>query len=250
MDPLQRGLLECSYRALENAGIPLENAAGTNTAVYVGSFSDDYKALFHKDPESAGQYSGSGVAPNMNANRISWALNLTGTSFNLDTACSSSLVALHLACRGLIAHDSKMSGDSRDWVKSGWQNASQRAQEQLIRDTYRGAGLTPDLTRYVEAHGTGTPVGDPIEAGALGAVFKEYRSEHEPLFIGSIKANVGHLEGASGIAGVIKSILILEKGIIPPNAGFERVNPNIDEKGLNLKVGRNRPERKDLKYLK
>jgi acyl transferase domain-containing protein len=125
MDPLQRGLLECSYRALENgkwscnissssstynstAGIPLEDAAGTNTAVYVGSFSDDYKALFHKDPESAGQYSGSGVAPNMNANRISWALNLTGTSFNLDTACSSSLVALHLACRGLIAHDTKM----------------------------------------------------------------------------------------------------------------------------------------------
>ncbi|EPE26975.1 Thiolase-like protein [Glarea lozoyensis ATCC 20868] len=305
MDPLQRGLLECSYRALENAGIPLENAAGTNTAVYVGSFSDDYKALFHKDPESAGQYSGSGVAPNMNANRISWALNLTGTSFNLDTACSSSLVALHLACRGLIAHDSKMAlvgggslifnpdmiialsnqnflspssrcfsfdhrangysrgegfgmlvlkrlsdalkdndniravirgtGSNQDGRTPGITQPSQRAQEQLIRDTYRGAGLTPDLTRYVEAHGTGTPVGDPIEAGALGAVFKEYRSEHEPLFIGSIKANVGHLEGASGIAGVIKSILILEKGIIPPNAGFERVNPNIDEKGLNLK---------------
>lgn len=125
MDPLQRGLLESSYRALENgkaprvleiyfakdhnsAGVPIQNAAGSRTAVYIGSFSDDYKALFHKDPEHAAQYSGSGVAPNMLANRISWAFDLRGTSLNLDTACSSSLVALHLACRGLLANDCNM----------------------------------------------------------------------------------------------------------------------------------------------
>ena len=77
---------------------------------------------------------------------------------------------------------------------------------------------------------------DPIEAGAIGAVFGEHRSPEEPLYCGSVKANIGHLEGASGIAGVIKSILILEKGVIPPNAGFERVNPNIDADAWNLKV--------------
>ena len=77
---------------------------------------------------------------------------------------------------------------------------------------------------------------DPIEAGAIGAAFGEYRSQAEPLYVGSVKANIGHLEGASGIAGVIKSVLILEKGMIPPNAGFERVNPNIKVDEWNLKV--------------
>jgi len=81
---------------------------GSNTAVYTGSFADDYKALFHKDPESQGQYAASGVAPNMLANRISWFFDFHGSSLNLDTACSSSLVALHLACRGLMANDFKM----------------------------------------------------------------------------------------------------------------------------------------------
>lgn len=78
---------------------------------------------------------------------------------------------------------------------------------------------------------------DPIEAAAIGAVFGEYRSPTDPLYCGSVKANIGHLEGGSGIAGVMKSILILEKGAIPPNAGFERVNPNIKADALNLKVG-------------
>lgn len=79
----------------------MEKAACSNTAVYTGSFADDYKALFHKDPENQGQYSASGVAPNMLANRVSWFFNFSGPSLNLDTACSSSLVALHLACQGL-----------------------------------------------------------------------------------------------------------------------------------------------------
>jgi hypothetical protein len=78
---------------------------------------------------------------------------------------------------------------------------------------------------------------DPIEAAAIGAVFGEYRSPTDPLYCGSVKANIGHLEGGSGIAGVMKSILILEKGAIPPNAGFERVNPNIKADALNLKAG-------------
>ncbi|KAK2611358.1 hypothetical protein N8I77_004702 [Diaporthe amygdali] len=76
--------------------------------------------------------------------------------------------------------------------------------------------------------GTGTPVGDPIEMKAIGRVFRKARSAERPLYVGSVKANIGHLEGASALASIIKSILILEKGVIPPNALFEKINPDID----------------------
>lgn len=92
-------------------------------------------------------------------------------------------------------------------------------------------------TRFFEAHGTGTPVGDPLEASAIGAVFGSQRSEVDPLYIGALKSNIGHLEGASGIAGLIKSILVLERGVIPPNTWFERPNPKILLDAWNIKVG-------------
>ncbi len=86
----------------------MEKAAGSNTAVYTGSFTDDYKAILHKDPEHQGLYSASGVVPNMLAKRLSWFFNFKGPSLNLDTACSSSLVALHLACQGLRDKESNV----------------------------------------------------------------------------------------------------------------------------------------------
>jgi acyl transferase domain-containing protein len=79
---------------------------------------------------------------------------------------------------------------------------------ELIRKTYEAGGLDLEMTKYVEAHATGTIVGDPIEAEAIGRVFSEHR-EH-PLHLGSVKANIGHLEGASGLAGLLKTILALE----------------------------------------
>lgn len=91
----------------------MAKAAGSNTAVYTGSFADDYKAIFHKDPENQAQYSASGVAPNMLANRISWFFNFNGPSINMDTACSSSLVALHLACQGLRNKEYDMVSEDR-----------------------------------------------------------------------------------------------------------------------------------------
>ncbi|KAI0201207.1 hypothetical protein F4808DRAFT_469860 [Astrocystis sublimbata] len=96
------------------------------------------------------------------------------------------------------------------------------SQESLIHHVYRKAGLGLELTRYFEAHGTGTSVGDPIEARAIGRAFMAIRSSSEPLFVGSIKANIGHLEAASGLAAIIKTILVLEKGIIAPNALLEK----------------------------
>ncbi|KAJ4422555.1 putative PKS/NRPS-like protein biosynthetic cluster [Gnomoniopsis sp. IMI 355080] len=110
-------------------------------------------------------------------------------------------------------------------------------QEALIRHVYAKAELSLADTRYFEAHGTGTPTGDPIELTAISKAFRSYRSTEHPLYVGSVKANLGHLEGSSGLAGVIKAILILEKGVIPPNALFENMvlSPN-DENGSVLQV--------------
>lgn len=113
---------------------------------------------------------------------------------------------------------------------------SPAAQIDLIRKTYEKGGLDLATTRYVEAHGTGTPIGDPIEAAAIGEVFRDYRDSNHPLFVGSVKSNIGHLEGASGLAGILKTILILERGCILPNAWTEKVNPAIDTESLHIEV--------------
>ncbi|KAL3461786.1 hypothetical protein BJX64DRAFT_288967 [Aspergillus heterothallicus] len=105
---------------------------------------------------------------------------------------------------------------NQDGRTPGITQPSRTAQQKLIEDTYLHAGISPSSTRYFEAHGTGTAVGDPTEVRGIGAVFRRYRSVEEPLYLGSVKSNIGHLEGGSGIAGVIKVILSLEKGIIPP----------------------------------
>ncbi|KAG8412207.1 Type I Iterative PKS [Metarhizium acridum] len=107
-------------------------------------------------------------------------------------------------------------------------------QERLIRDTYNKAGLSMEPTRFFEAHGTGTSAGDPIESKALGSAFRQVRTADDPLWVGAIKSNIGHLEGASGIAGVVKAMLILERGVIPPNTNFEKINPTIDAEFLNI----------------
>ncbi|KAL1865498.1 Type I Iterative PKS [Diaporthe australafricana] len=119
-------------------------------------------------------------------------------------------------------------GSNQDGRSPVLAQPSPQAQEDLIRHVYKQANLSLAETRYVEAHGTGTPVGDPIEMKAIGRVFRKARSAEEPLYVGSVKTNIGHLEGASALASIIKSILILEKGVIPPNALFEKINPDID----------------------
>jgi acyl transferase domain-containing protein/NADPH:quinone reductase-like Zn-dependent oxidoreductase/SAM-dependent methyltransferase len=129
----------------------------------------------------------------------------------------------------------RSTGSNSDGRTPGITQPSKDAQELLIKETYEKAGLDLGATRFFEAHGTGTPVGDPIEAGAIGAAFGKYRSPEEPLYVGAVKSNIGHLEGASGVAGVIKAILALEKGVIPPNTNFKRPNPKIDAPSLNIR---------------
>jgi len=102
------------------------------------------------------------------------------------------------------------------------------AQVRMLKAAYADAGVEPSNTVYVEAHGPGTPVGDPIETSALGEVIGAGRDKSDKFLVGSIKTNIGHLEGASGIAGAIKASLILKNQAVPPNLHFNEPNPAID----------------------
>ncbi|KAL9122567.1 MAG: hypothetical protein Q9187_000881 [Circinaria calcarea] len=127
----------------------------------------------------------------------------------------------------------RATGVNQDGRTPGISLPSSEAQENLIRRVYASAGLSMQDTMMVEAHGTGTPAGDPIEAAAIARSFSS-RSKEVPLFIGALKSGVGHLEGGAGVAGVIKSILVLESGIIPPNVNFEKANPRIPVSQWNI----------------
>lgn len=108
MDPAQRLILETAYRAIENAGFPISQLAGSRTCVYSGCFTNDYNTLLPKDPLDPPKYNAVGTALNMMANRISWFFDLTGPSANVDTACSSSLMAVDLVCQSIWSGDSTM----------------------------------------------------------------------------------------------------------------------------------------------
>ncbi|KAK4200776.1 lovastatin diketide synthase LovF [Triangularia verruculosa] len=302
-DPQLRILLETTYRALEDAGIPLKTVSGTNTSVYTGCFTADYAMAAAKDPQRVPRYSATGMAQSMLSNRLSSFFNLTGPSVTVDTACSSSLVALDMACRSIATGESSMSivagcnllltpdlfislsnlgflspdgvSHSFDQRANGYgrgegfgvlviksvsaairdedtiraviratatnQNGrtslalpSKEMQKKLIEETYHRGGVDMSQTRYFESHGTGTAVGDPLEALAIGGAFKALEAKKDSVIVGALKANIGHLEGAAGIAGVIKTVLVLENGVIPPVACLEKLNPDIDAEFLNL----------------
>ncbi|KOU40429.1 type I polyketide synthase [Streptomyces sp. WM6378] len=101
------------------------------------------------------------------------------------------------------------------------------AQELVIGQALAAAGLTPDQIQYVEAHGTGTPLGDPIELGAISNVFAKSHTHEEPLVVGSVKTNIGHMEPASGIVGVIKTALQLRSSTIYPHLNFTEPSRRI-----------------------
>ncbi|KAJ5618162.1 hypothetical protein N7537_003276 [Penicillium hordei] len=127
-------------------------------------------------------------------------------------------------------------GSNQDGRTAGITLPNGAAQESLIRSVYARAGLDPSETDFVEAHGTGTQAGDPVETGAIARVFGSGRPPKNPVRIGSIKTNVGHLEGASGIAGVIKAVLMLENRMFLPNRNFEKINSRIPLDDWKLKV--------------
>ncbi|MGK7875121.1 MAG: beta-ketoacyl synthase N-terminal-like domain-containing protein [Xenococcaceae cyanobacterium] len=110
------------------------------------------------------------------------------------------------------------------------------SQQAVIRQALSNSGVEPDGIGYIEAHGTGTELGDPIEVRSLAAVFGKNHSQNNPLVIGSAKTNIGHLEAAAGIAGLIKTVLILQHEKIPPHLHFHTPSPHIDWEEIPVKV--------------
>ncbi|WP_395022709.1 SDR family NAD(P)-dependent oxidoreductase [Dongia sp.] len=129
-------------------------------------------------------------------------------------------------------------GINADGRTHGIAQPSAERQEELLRRVYREFDADPRDLAYFEAHGTGTAVGDPIEARAIGRALGQARPHLTPLLVGSAKSNIGHLEPASGMAGLIKGIEVLRRGIIPPTLHVTELNPNIPFEELNLSVVR------------
>ena len=110
------------------------------------------------------------------------------------------------------------------------------ALEQVIETALSHAGVRAADVDYLEAHGTGTAVGDPIELNAVSAVYGTEREPARPLLVGSVKTNIGHLESAAGIAGLIKAVLVLQRGVIPSHLHFRNPNPGLDWDRLPLQI--------------
>jgi phthiocerol/phenolphthiocerol synthesis type-I polyketide synthase C len=309
MDPQQRLLMQLAWECIEDAGEMPSRMAGTAVGVYVGISGIDYGRLQFQYPELINAYTNSGAALSIAANRISYALDLSGPSMAVDTACSSSLVALHLARESVLRGEStsaliggvniivspdasigfarasmlsptgrchafgaaadgfvraeggamimikplaraiadgnriigllRGTGLNSDGRTAGLSLPSAAAQERLLRDVYDEAKIDPRRVLYVEAHGTGTPAGDPIECKALGRVFGPDRNPASRCLIGSVKANIGHMESASGMAALAKVLLAFRNREIPGMPEFEGPNPAIPfaEWGLEVLVG-------------
>ncbi|KAB8191653.1 acyltransferase domain-containing protein [Nonomuraea phyllanthi] len=305
MDPQQRILMETAWEALEHAGLPPHDLAGTDTGVFVGVCTADYGSRLLEDLPQIEAWTGIGAATCAVANRISYSLDLRGPSMAIDTACSASLVALHLAAQslrlgesdvalaggvnllatpgqtvtlgaagalapdgrsksfdatadgygrgegcGVIVlkrlSDARRDGDrilalvigsavNQDGHTNGIMAPCGAAQEHVMARACKQAGVSPATLDYIEAHGTGTRLGDPLEAQALASVYGAGRPDGDPCLIGSVKSNIGHLEGAAGIAGVIKAVLALHRGEIPPSV-LATPNPAVSWETSGLRV--------------
>jgi acyl transferase domain-containing protein/acyl-CoA synthetase (AMP-forming)/AMP-acid ligase II/acyl carrier protein len=310
MDPQQRLLLEVAWEALEDAGIPADSLAGSQTGVFAGLSTNDYQRLQAGGGTAVDPYAGTGNALSIAANRLSYVLDLRGPSWAVDTACSSSLVAVHQACQSLRAGECDLalaggvnlilspelglvftgahmlspsgrchafeagadgfvrsegcgvvvlrplsqalsrgerilalirgSAVNQDGRSHGLTAPNGPAQQAVIRQALSRAGISATEVGFVEAHGTGTALGDPIEIGALRAVLAEAKGStpEQPCVIGSVKANIGHLEAAAGIAGLVKTVLALDAGEIPGQPGLQELNPQIDLAGGALQIAK------------
>jgi acyl transferase domain-containing protein/SAM-dependent methyltransferase len=125
---------------------------------------------------------------------------------------------------------------NQDGRSNGMTAPNGPAQEAVVRAALKAARVDPASIGYVEAHGTGTPLGDPIELKALSAVMSPGRDPAHPLAVGSVKTNIGHLEAAAGIAGLIKAVLVLQRGEIPPHLNLQRPNPFIAWESMPIVV--------------
>jgi acyl transferase domain-containing protein/acyl carrier protein len=306
-DPQHRLMLEVAWEALEDAGLVVEELAGSQTGVFMGISGTDYALLQLSHLSSASSHANTGSKHYMAANRISYAFDLNGPSVALDAACATSLVAVDLACQnlwqqrcplalvggvnlqlapqstvsfsqfGTLAPDGRckpFDARANGYVRSdaavvvvlkplsaaqhdgdaiyaviratatnhgghnqqGWMVPRQEAQGALLSSVYAEAGISAADVSYIEAHGTGTVVGDRVETAAIGSLIQGRRDPEQPLYIGSVKSNLGHCEAGAGITGLTKVALMLQHRKIVPNLHFEHPNPNIPFQQLGLRV--------------
>ena len=134
---------------------------------------------------------------------------------------------IHAVVRGSAVNNDGRSGQS-------FGTPGQGGQERLLRSALADAGVKARQISYVEAHGTGTRKGDPVELGAIGEIVGDRR--HEKLLVGSVKTNIGHTEGAAGLAGLIKTALILKHGEVPPSLHLKTPNPVVDWDGMSVAI--------------
>ena len=125
---------------------------------------------------------------------------------------------------------------NQDGRSGGFTAPNELAQRAVIRAALASAGVAPADVSYVEAHGTGTSLGDPIEIHAIAAALSDGRSPDRPLTVGSVKTNVGHLEAAAGVTGLLKVVLALQHEQVPPHLHFRAMNPHIELDGFPLQV--------------
>ena len=128
------------------------------------------------------------------------------------------------------------SATNQDGRTNGLMAPNPAAQEAVLRSAYEDAGISPSQLSYIEAHGTGTQLGDPIEVKAIGTVLGNHRTQENPCRLGSVKTNIGHLEAAAGIAGIIKTALMLHHRQLVPSLHFQTPNPHIPFDKLPVRV--------------
>ncbi len=291
LDPQQRLMLETTWRAFEEAGIPPSSMKGTDSGVFVGGSTIEYGAALQVLGHRPNQFTGTGACLSLLSNRLSYVMDFKGPSFTVDTACSSSLVALHNAVRAIRTGECDFAvvgavnainspyaflgysraqmisprgicatfdenrdgfvraagcgvvllkpltaalkdGDqvlcciygsaiNQDGLSNGLPAPNGQAQTAVIRSALADAGLAPNDVDHVEAHGTATPLGDEIEVAALERVFGETRTTDHPLILGAVKTQLGHMEAAAGMGGLLKVIASLNADVIPPVSGIK-----------------------------
>ncbi|KAM3547014.1 hypothetical protein ARSEF1564_000055 [Beauveria bassiana] len=217
-DPQQRLLLQVSQECIDDAGEM--GTSGRRIGVYVGDMQRGWSDVYEKETQNYGTYHLLGLDDFALANRVSYEMNLKGPSAALRDGNP---------VRAII----RAAATSHNGRAGGITASNTAAQQELIKHAYSMAGID-DIreTAFVECHGTGTPVGDPAEAEAVGSLF----GGDNGIYIGSVKANLGHSEGASGLTSIIKAVLSLEHNSIPPNIKFDVPNPAIPFAKYNITV--------------